>query len=128
MAHLLQRGFPSHVDSPAAARRWAVDVLAVGGEDADDVQLLVSELVTNAVMHAGLRADQDIVVRAGWVADHVVRVEVCDEGGRFERPSATPERADGGRGLQLVRAIAQTFGVHHDGVTLTWFTYAVGVA
>lgn len=87
-----------------------------------DVTLLVSELVSNCLLHAGLPEDGRIVlcVRRD---DREVLVEVCDEGGRFGKASSSPARTGGGRGLKLVEALSSRWGVRHDGITLVWFTY-----
>lgn len=108
--------------APREARRWVSQVLQLVGEAAEDVELLTSELVSNCVLHAGLGEGQHITVRAGR---HVggVRVEVCDEGGRFAKASASGPRAGGGRGLQILAAVSSDWGVHHDGITKVWFTY-----
>ena len=77
----------------------------------DDVMLLVSELVSNAVLHAGAGPDRPLQVQVlrgpRWVI-----VTVSDEGPGFTwRP--TPERGNesGGWGLFLVDQIADCWGV-----------------
>jgi two-component sensor histidine kinase len=124
-AGLMQRRFAATDGAPADARRWGVELLQLEGDAAIDLAILVSELVTNSLLHAGLSTDQDIVVRAGWTGSDTVHVEVCDEGGRFDKPSASAGRTGGGRGLQIVAALCADWGVHHDGVTLLWFDYCV---
>lgn len=121
---MMQRSFPADASSAAGGRRWVVEQLLLVGECADDVAVLVSELITNSVLHAGLAPGEMIVVRASRRRGQV-RVEVRDEGGRFDKPSAGPLRTEGGRGLKLVEALAADWGVHHNGVTLVWFTYSV---
>ena len=121
-AQSTQRGFPAIPESPSVARHWVVDELGLVGRAAEDVQLLVSELVSNSVLHAGLPADALIWVRVARV-DGGVRVEVCDEGGGLFAPSAHPHRRDGGRGLRIVRTLSSDCGLHHNGHTLLWFTY-----
>jgi anti-sigma regulatory factor (Ser/Thr protein kinase) len=123
-----EHSFDAAEDAPRRARRWVVEVLQLQGVPAEDVEILVSELVTNSVLHAGLSSGQKITVRAERQQDSV-RVEVCDEGGRYDKPSATPGRTEGGRGLHIVESLSEDSGVLHDGVTLVWFTYRVaGVA
>jgi anti-sigma regulatory factor (Ser/Thr protein kinase) len=119
-----RQAFPVDAGSAGAARRWAVDVLRLQGEAASEVALLVSELVTNALMHAGLPSDGCVILDALSEAD-AVRIEVCDEGGRFGKRSAAWPREDGGRGLQLVAALSSAWGVRHNGVTRVWFEYPV---
>jgi anti-sigma regulatory factor (Ser/Thr protein kinase) len=86
-----------------------------------DVQLLVSELVTNAVRHANLD-EGDVIGLVVELADHALRVEVHDPGGGFvpSAPSPDPVRPSGW-GLYLVAELADRWGVHSDDKTLVWF-------
>jgi anti-sigma regulatory factor (Ser/Thr protein kinase) len=65
-------------DGRGALTEWYGGSLA--GEELDADRLLVSELVTNAVVHGG-----GGIRRAADVDDDRLRVEVGDEGSRFER-------------------------------------------
>lgn len=70
------------------------------------VELLTSEVVTNVVLHARSRAE--LMLR---MDPAIVRVEVVDESQivpKVRRPSA---RAQAGRGLFIVQAMAQSWGV-----------------
>ncbi len=73
----------------------------------DDVVLVVSELVTNAT-----RAARSKVELRVWRTAAAVMVEVVDDGGGFVPPPATattpPPEAEAGRGLYLVRVLADT--------------------
>ena len=99
---------PAAVTTPAAARAVARDVVerGRGAVRVEDVALVVSELVTNAVLHG----DGDITLDVA-VAPHTVHVEVGDGGP--EEPAALnpPADAEAGRGLQLVSRIATRWGV-----------------
>jgi anti-sigma regulatory factor (Ser/Thr protein kinase) len=76
-----------------------------------DVRLLVSELVTNSVKHAGVSEDDSIMLDVNCPGE-IVRVEVRDHGPGFERPSAMPpDDADEGWGLFLVEQLADEWGV-----------------
>lgn len=104
--------------SPSVARR-ALRNWCGAGIDAgvvDDAELLVSELVTNALRH-GRGA---IELRAALDDDRLF-VEVIDEGSGFER---TLRRSDfdhvGGWGLEIVEELASRWGVH-EGTTHVWF-------
>jgi len=81
----------------------------------------VSELVTNAVRHANLAAD-DVIGLVVDVDDHALRVEVHDPGGGFvpSAPSPDPVRPSGW-GLYLVAELADRWGVDSDQTTLVWF-------
>jgi serine/threonine-protein kinase RsbW len=86
-----------------------------------DVQLLVSELVTNAVRHANLAAG-DVILLIVDISSQTLRVEVHDPGGGFvpTEPSPDPARPSGW-GLYLVAELADRWGVDSDERTLVWF-------
>ncbi|MFG2618139.1 ATP-binding protein [Streptomyces sp. NPDC048507] len=79
-------------------------------ETADTAELLLSELVTNAVRHSGAPPGRDIGVRVARY-DGVLRVEVADAGALVDlapqNASAWDER---GRGLAIVAALADRWG------------------
>jgi serine/threonine-protein kinase RsbW len=104
------------------ARRLVAE-LAVDTTTAGVLELLTSELVSNAVRHGPAGPDdQQISLDAKLAGDHVF-VEVCDEGGRSE-PTLV-EHDDplepGGLGLQLVDRLAAEWGSRRDGVRCVWF-------
>ena len=106
------------------ARKFVTSLVQESCRDCLDVaQLLTSELITNAVIHARTRLDVAVVVTTCVV---VVLVHDEDVG---RREIVLHER-DGGRGLELVRALAATSGVtHHPGGGKTaWFTLATDIA
>ena len=77
----------------------------------EDLRLLTSEIVTNAVRHAGL-AREDTIGVAVEVSERRVRVEVADDGPGFD-PSDLPEHPPsgvGGWGLRLVDAVVGPLG------------------
>lgn len=115
--------FPPVPDSVGVARRWAIATLGLDGRAAEDVGILVSELVTNSVLHAGLPEDAWIVVEVGRDPDGGWRIVVCDEGGRFALESPASGRRRGGRGLKIVAALSAEWGVEHNGLTRAWVTY-----
>ena len=107
--------------APGHARR-ALERLGhrVAADVVERLKLLVSELVTNSVVHAGLSARDRIAVAVA-VAPASVRVEVCDPGPGFEAPAA-PELYDVcGRGLMLVDQVADRWGVARGELTRVWF-------
>jgi anti-sigma regulatory factor (Ser/Thr protein kinase) len=108
------------VDAPQAARQ-AVDRLPqLAREESETLKLLISELVTNSILHAGLRPLDTI-----WVAistDPVLRVEVADHGPGFERDDVWRARRRGhGWGLALVDQMTSRWGVERGSPTRVWF-------
>jgi anti-sigma regulatory factor (Ser/Thr protein kinase) len=104
----------------AAKARHAVRVLPVPLPTRDTLELLVSELVTNAVLHAGLSAEDPISVHITSRADRV-RVAVRDPGPGF---AGTPEGngdllAPGGRGVTIVEALSDAWGIDLDSAGCT---------
>jgi anti-sigma regulatory factor (Ser/Thr protein kinase) len=116
---------PAVVESARAARE-AVDALALGEHDEAGfaVRLLVTELVSNSVRHAGLSSADSIAVEV-WVEDGLVRGEVTDRGPGFDRPAFDqPPAGVSGRGLYLVDALADQWGVERtidDQGWVVWF-------
>jgi integral membrane sensor domain MASE1/anti-sigma regulatory factor (Ser/Thr protein kinase) len=86
-----------------------------------NLRLLVSELVTNSVRHAGVPAGESIALRIG-VSQQRVRVEVGDLGPGFQPPRGAPvPQSPSGWGLYLVDQLAERWGVLSDGGTRVWF-------
>ncbi len=115
---------PASPKAPRAARRGVVDGLSLDGELAKSAALLVSEAVTNSILHAGLGPSELVQVDAWWSGD-CVHVEVCDAGGGLDSPSPAGPR-DGGYGLNLIRRLAERWGVSCNGHTRVWFELATG--
>jgi anti-sigma regulatory factor (Ser/Thr protein kinase) len=106
---------------PAARRAIAGLAGHVGIGILGDLRLLVSELVTNSVRHAGLDSDDAIGLEI-TVSSERVRVEVMDIGPGFDRRSPEPrEDRTGGYGLFLVDRLADRWGVVSDEATRVWF-------
>ncbi|MEU6672533.1 SpoIIE family protein phosphatase [Streptomyces sp. NPDC046853] len=102
--------------SVATARSFVRDTLQGWGftDIVDDAVVLTSELVTNAVVHAGTAADV-LCLRS----EDAVRIEVSDHYPEREIPlqqsavnMGNPDR-EGGRGLQLCAALATRWGVDY---------------
>jgi anti-sigma regulatory factor (Ser/Thr protein kinase) len=114
------RRFPSQPESVAAARRFATEPLkAVSADAIAAVELMVSELATNSVRHAGTAFDLTIAQEQG-----TIRVEVSDQaGGTPEMRSPGPDDPTG-RGLQIVDIFSETWGVDPGpaGGKTVWFT------
>jgi anti-sigma regulatory factor (Ser/Thr protein kinase) len=105
-----------HATSAAVVRHSIADDL-VGAEVArdsiDDVVLVASELVGNAVMHTGLGTGADLDV--SWdVEPGAVVVRVADPSGDLPRLRPADDAATGGRGLAIVAALASDWGVYRS--------------
>jgi CheY-like chemotaxis protein len=84
----------------AHCERWGcVDLL-------DDAQLVVTELVTNALVHGGSHCDLAIVYRDRWL-----RIEIQDFGSGGPDLQAVDVESEGGRGLLIVSAMTESWGV-----------------
>ncbi|MFD8235002.1 ATP-binding protein [Streptomyces sp. NPDC059696] len=97
------------------ARRWARSRLAGSGIQADEplaetLILLVSELVTNAVVHTGRAAVLRLSLPPVVTEEATVRLEVADRSGRAPVPRCAGDDATGGRGLALVDGLADRWG------------------
>jgi anti-sigma regulatory factor (Ser/Thr protein kinase) len=85
------------------------------------VRLLVSELVTNSVRHAGLDSHEWIDIQVEVEPD-AVRVTVTDPGGGFMPPTRPPHPTEpSGWGLTLVQRMADRWGISSDSRTQVWF-------
>ncbi|EKX64696.1 ATP-binding SpoIIE family protein phosphatase [Streptomyces ipomoeae] len=140
---------PGGALAPGAARRFVSAALAEWAELdlpgasslttrlVEDALVVVSELVTNAVVHAGTdvellcRFDRDDRTASGWliveVSDHHPARPVRDEGAerpyRVERPYGAAEY---GRGLRLVAALSEAWGItYRTGVKTVWARLSV---
>jgi anti-sigma regulatory factor (Ser/Thr protein kinase) len=113
-------------ESGPAAAAWARNALIPLDDRIeplvmDDVRLLVSELVTNSVRHAGTRASDHVQLEVS-VHGETLYVQVADSGTGFE-----PRRRDGelskagGWGLFLVEKLSDRWGVARNHLSRVWF-------
>lgn len=116
--------------SVGVARRALCDDLRSAGVPdlaVRDAALVVSELLSNAILHAYPLPGERLQVT--WsVNGGTVEVAVSD-GGSATMPHAghPPESAVGGRGLAIVAHLSQTWGVRTDEVGLTvWAVLSIG--
>jgi anti-sigma regulatory factor (Ser/Thr protein kinase) len=114
------RDFDLDIMAPAAVRHFVRDQLVEWELQSlvDVAELLVSEVVTNSIRHA---------LAGGWVSvargDGRVRVEVTDTGGGIPTPRQAEPHEPTGRGLAIVDALADRWGVNEpsgQGKTV-WF-------
>ncbi len=114
--------------SVPAAREFTRAALAdwgIGGAQADDIALCVTELVTNALLHGvppgrGFR----LCLRYDAEGEGVLRVEVHDSGGGV--PEVVCPEDESGRGLLLVAALCDAWGVtERDPGKVVWCQWTV---
>jgi DNA-binding NarL/FixJ family response regulator len=108
--------------APGAARGLVEAVLRdrSSATTVEIVELLISEVVTNAVVHAG--SDVNVAVR---LTPATVRVEVTD--GSVDAPEVhqSPAHVESGRGLALVQSLSSSWGFEPTGSGKTvWFEVA----
>jgi anti-sigma regulatory factor (Ser/Thr protein kinase) len=75
------------------------------------VALLVTELVTNAVVHGRSDVTVELTIAAENEAEEKVRISVGDDDSRLPRFEWVADDALGGRGLRLVQGLSDRFGV-----------------
>jgi anti-sigma regulatory factor (Ser/Thr protein kinase) len=111
---------PPEPSSARACRRFLTAALAQWGADqfADDAVLLLSELVTNAVLHA--RTDIEVIVR---LDGNVLRVEVTDGNPQLPNVRHYSVLSGTGRGLALVAGTARDWAAERlpAGGKKVWF-------
>jgi anti-sigma regulatory factor (Ser/Thr protein kinase) len=112
-----QQSFPPVPESVADARHYAVGLIRdQRPETLALVALMVSELASNAVRHAGT----PFTVR---VSDDRERIDVIDTGPGLPRVERIDPHAAGGRGLRIVEELSGSWGVeHHADTKSVWFT------
>jgi hypothetical protein len=107
------------VRSFAADRLRALELTAVR----DDVELLLTELITNVIIHA--RTEFEIRLEASGAG---VRVEVIDGNPTMPVAGTLTPTALSGRGLTLVQSMSTRWGAHHTtaGGKTVWFEVVPG--
>jgi DNA-binding NarL/FixJ family response regulator len=119
--------FPPEARSASDARRFSRETLARWGSPesaAEAVVLLVSELVTNAIIHA--KTTVDVVLHL--LPDHL-RVEVVDRAPEYIRRRDAADEDQSGRGMALIDTLTTGWGIDErpDGKAV-WFEVSTAVA
>ena len=107
--------------APQMARR-AVEEHFAADLDEDSlasVELLATELVSNAVRHGGADEGQSVILHVA-LAPGCLRIEVCDPGKGFEATTPAPY-GEGGYGLFIVSEVSSRWGVARDVNNCAWF-------
>jgi serine/threonine-protein kinase RsbW len=111
--------YPGGTEHIRAVRAVRADLRAVLDHcsRADDVILCASELAANAAQHSRSRLPGGtFTVRAVMSPDHYARIEVQDNGGPWNQGMIDPTRH---HGLDIVRAVADEWGIDGDNATRT---------
>lgn len=107
-----------HAKAVAAARRFVTSVVGelIDEQRRSDLEVLVSEVVSNGVMHAGTTMELLLSTR-----DDLVRVELVDHG--IGEPQLSCSAGPGGGfGLRIVAGLSRRWGVdHHEHGKTVWF-------
>jgi serine/threonine-protein kinase RsbW len=107
-------------NAPGAARDALRGVSGLHDDARRTAALLLSELVTNAVRHAGLGPDDTIKVTIS--VGEAVRVEVADPGpGVLQGRAVSGPGDDHGRGLFIVARLARRLGIDRTEPNRVWF-------
>jgi anti-sigma regulatory factor (Ser/Thr protein kinase) len=120
---LLELDLPHRAAAPGAVRKALTSLNGslhlVSEARLVDIQLLVGELVANAVRHGGDTGPVSVSVKASVTA---MRVEVRDSGTGFdpERLAGPSSDRGGGWGLHIVDSLAHRWGVDRDEQTVVW--------
>ena len=122
----LRLEIPSALMAPRTARVALRELLAdhpLAAPRLDTLTLLVSETVTNAVMHVETEGERVVEFNVTVTAD-LTRVRISDTGSGFEWPaeSLPPGRVDGGYGITLLDGQASRWGTRRvPGRFTVWF-------
>jgi anti-sigma regulatory factor (Ser/Thr protein kinase) len=111
---------PLSIRAPGQARRELETTYADTMERPllDDVKLMASELVTNAVQHSRCPEGDPLSLRAS-VVDGVLRVALGDNGSTADR--VEPRSAHPPSGLGVVRLLSDRWSSDRDGLFTVWF-------
>jgi serine/threonine-protein kinase RsbW len=129
MAETLRFSVDGGIDAAADARSTVTDGLGdeVEQRTIEDILLVISELVTNAVRHAGAGSDETIdvcVTNRG----NTILIEVVD-GEPEVAPRVRRDDAPGGMGLIVVSGLCRDWGTKQDhGRKTVWAEYSLAAA
>lgn len=108
MCRVAEREFPPSRDQSTVARHWLTSVQSRWGLPEDPtVELLASELIANAIVHAATPFTVTLAVAEG-----VAEVAVTDTEEGWPKPGDLADlQAQSGRGIAMVAAMAEGWGV-----------------
>ena len=119
MAEVVERNLELGPTAPAAARRLVRDI-SLDADARAKLELILSELVTNSVVHA-VDAEAELSVRLRRERESV-RGEVCGDGPEFDWAPHDPDLEEpGGLGLMIVDQLSERWGIDHNSQVCVWF-------
>jgi len=124
---VLQMSLERDPQAPSLARRAVAGLTEhseIASTELATLTLLVSELVSNAVLHSDAPPASGILLCARLLEEGAVRVEVIDRGSGFTATPRDPAQPFSGYGLYLVDKQATRWGVDREGGTRVWFELA----
>jgi two-component sensor histidine kinase len=117
------RTFPAGPQAPGQARDLVRD-LALAPDTRANLELIVTELVANSVVHGADALGAEVTVRLRSEQARV-RGEICDQGDGFEWEPHLPDLSEpGGLGLMLVDRLAERWGTGRNRTGCVWFVCA----
>jgi len=116
----LELKLPLSVRAPGEARRELETTYAQTMERSllDDIELMASELVTNAVQHSGC-AEGDPLSLDASVVDGILRVALGDEGSTIDH--VEPRSKNPPSGLGILWLLSDRWSSNSDGLFTVWF-------
>jgi anti-sigma regulatory factor (Ser/Thr protein kinase) len=120
VAETLSFRIPAGLQAASEARLVVTRALAneLADSKIEDVRLMISELVTNGILHG--RPGREDILTVQLSTNEVVRVDVIDLGPGFARDWRDSGQL-GGWGLQLVEHLADRWGFEDNDTTRVWF-------
>lgn len=121
--HEFKLAVPAHPKSLRIVRQAVNGLGEIFGEEVvSTLAVIYSELVTNAIRHAGIRGSAKLKVELE-AGPQTIKGRVADSGQGFD-PATVPVRRpdqEGGFGLRIVDRLATRWGVRRNGQTEVWF-------
>jgi two-component sensor histidine kinase len=120
MAEAVVHRLPADSDAPKRARDL-VKKIPLGRDARESIELIISELVTNVLVHGapGPTAELSLALRRDGER---VMGEVCGRGPEFSWVAPEPDRSGaGGRGLLIVDELADRWGISSSSRVCVWF-------
>lgn len=129
MEAILELSFAPVATAPTQARTVVTERFGsrLAARVLEDVRLLVTEMITNALRHGSLRSGDCVALKA-WLTGDILHIEVHDPGRNGDVVQRPPGQRGGGYGLYLVERLAKRWGVDRRDGTVVWCEVPSGAA